>query len=214
MTSAILATSGMRAFDTDSVVTVSTAIDLYLAGYRCAIRYVSLVTPCTAGDLTAAEAREILSTALSLMLIQHCREQGWVPSAALGAQDAAAAIANAKAVGYPIGAALAIDVENTPAEVSTVVAYINAWCAAVTDGGYQPCLYYGADIPLTATQLYDDLIVERYWRDGSAAAPLVAVRGLCIQQKLPSITVAGLLIDEDTIAADALGGLPMLAVGT
>jgi Domain of unknown function (DUF1906) len=207
----IAATAGAQGFDCDTVVTATVAQELAAQGYGFAIRYVSRATPQDAGDLTAQEAQTILDAGLALMVVQHCPPAYWTASAALGTQNGNAAVTNAAAIGYPVGATIWVDLENmrpgTPA--SAIFAYANAWSRAVRAAQYQDGLYYSADCPLSPEQLYLDLITARYWRALSADSPFVAVRGACMQQYLQSGQTAGIDIDRDVITPDAFGGVPV-----
>jgi Domain of unknown function (DUF1906) len=205
--------AGAQCFDTDTVLTPIAAKALAALSYVCAIRYVSRTTPNNIGDISAGELATIMEAGMALMLVQHCPPAYWTPSAALGAQYGTVAAANAASVGYPQGATLWLDLENMRPGCgdAAIIAYVNAWCRGASAAGFVPGLYFSADCPLTAEQIYLDLIVTQYWRSLSADTPAVAVRGACVQQFLQSGQVAGIDIDRDVIMTDALGGLPSWA---
>lgn len=211
--SVIQAPAGANGLDTDAVITAPIAAALAGMGFSFAVRYVSRGTPNQAGDITAVEVGTIRGAGLAVMLVQHCPPAYWTPSAALGTQYGQAASANARLCGYPLDATLWLDLENMRPGSAAVdlCGYANAWSRAVAGVGYQPGLYYSADVPLTAQQLYLDLVATRYWRGLSRDAPLVAMRGACMQQFLQQGQVAGIDIDRDVITPDAFGGLPMWA---
>lgn len=207
---------GAQAFDTDTVIAAGVAQDLAAAGYECAIRYLSRTTPNNRGDISADEAQGIAAAGLALMLVQHCPPARWTPGSALGARYGATAAANARAVGYPAGATVALDLENMRpgSSVAAICDYVNAWARAVVASGFEPMLYYTADCPLTPEQLYLDLRLRLYWRGLSRDAPQVAVCGPCVQQFLQAGQVAGIDLDRDIITPDALGRLPSWAIAT
>lgn len=76
--------SDSQGFDTDTVLTTTSAPGLVAAGYCFCIRYLSLQSPGKAGDLTLSEAGIILAAKLGLMAVQHVDAYGWTPTAALG----------------------------------------------------------------------------------------------------------------------------------
>jgi hypothetical protein len=88
-----------------------------------------------------------------------------------------------------------------------VIAYLNNWMDEVSAAGYVGGLYVGYQPGLTAGQLYSDIRTKSYWRaynydDG------VPTRGFQIIQHVEK-TIAGLMVDPDTIQADDLGDLPI-----
>jgi hypothetical protein len=208
--------AGSLVIDTDTVLTAEkiAAIKAERPDINGAIRYVSLVHPGVAGDITAAEAAAIVVAGWGLMLVQHC-PHSFVPSITLGEAYGTAAANNALAVGYPAGASLWCDWENYRAAGSAGIYYINEWTTLVRALGFLDGVYaaFGQPgvPPLTSEELYRDLATTRYWRCASADAPVVAVRGPCMVQQLPS-TIAGVSVDVNTVVTDARGGLPMWMV--
>jgi Domain of unknown function (DUF1906) len=197
--------------DVNQQLSGAQAAELVKAGMSFVIRYLPRTAALVAGNLTAAEMAAILGSGLNLMAVQHCPEPGWSPSTALGDQYGTFAGQYAKSIGYPAGAPIYLDLE-TPATTGTAqdaqdcINYVAAWFSAVEGAGYFAGLYIGYGVPLTPRQLYD-LPVKSYWsaynyNDG------VATRGLQIVQHVQK-TIAGLLVDPDTIQADELGDLPI-----
>lgn len=93
---------------------------------------------------------------------------------------------------------------------SAVIVYANLWAGRVLHSGFRAGLYVGYDVPLTPTELYEDLSHDSYWKD--AGPREVAVRGFAVQQLAPERVIAGLRIDEDVVVADLLGALPFACV--
>lgn len=198
---------GTPLIDTDRKLDAITCGRLRALGKGGVIRYVGRGPAVNPGDLDGDELRIVMAAGLGLMAVQHCLPR-FVATAALGAQYGAVAVAQAKRAGYAEGASLWCDFENCISDAAPAAEYLNAWCAAVRDGGYLDGVYYGADSPLDGSQLYEMLTTTRYWRAGSADTPIVAVRGHCMQQSLPKL-IAGIAVEEDTVSADARGGLPL-----
>ncbi len=108
-----------------------------------------------------------------------------------------------------------LDLEGLPAfheDPALLIANANAWAKDVEAAGYMPCLYVGVPQPLTSAELWA-LRHVRYWhgqgdirdRNNAKAAPKC---GFCMTQKWPSVTRAGVLVDDNTLQADALGRVP------
>jgi hypothetical protein len=200
------AVSLAQGFDSDTVVTAAVAQQFFAQGYQFCIRYLTLLGPQAAGDLSAAEATDVLNSGLALMPVQHVRLPGWSPSQGRGQQDGAQAAANAGSIGFPPGVNVWCDLEGvaagTPAQ--DAIDHCNAWFAAVSAAGYVPGLYVGADAILDGQQLYD-LAFQHYWKSQSTV-PDVPVRGYQLVQEFPAIAANGIGIDVDIAQNDEQGG--------
>jgi len=53
-------------------------------GYRFCVRYVSLRSEESSGDLSTEEATNILTSELALMPVQHVVSEGWLPTGSMG----------------------------------------------------------------------------------------------------------------------------------
>lgn len=201
---------GAIGFDSDTKLDAATAVAMKHQGYSFAVRYVGRHVPQSGGDLDPDEAKAILGAGLALMVVQHCPLR-FTPTAELGRLNAIAAVTNAGRAGYPAGAHLWCDFENARGTAQQAIDYLNAWFKEVLASKFDVGLYYGADTAIDGTRLYLDLICKRYWRSGSRLSPLVAHRGHCMQQELPTV-VAGIEVDRDVVTADHFGGLPVASV--
>jgi Domain of unknown function (DUF1906) len=192
------------------VLAADIANQLFGAGFRYAIRYLSRGFGQQSGDLSTDEVQTILAAGLALMAVQHCPRSGWAPAQALGDTYGQNAALNATAMGLPIGMSLWLDLEGV-ASYSTAedtIAYCNAWAGEVEGHGYLPGLYVGANQPLSGDDLYWRLRVTRYWRSASTV-PDIPYRGYCMVQALAPSPVDGIDLDRDVVMADAFGGVPM-----
>ncbi len=132
--------------------------------------------------------------------------------------NGAASVAQAKALGYPEGGHVFLDVEGMAifhTDPATLIAAINAWGQAVQDAGYKDGLYVGVPQPLDSAELYG-LHESLYWHgQGQVRDRLNRFAdpecGWCIRQKYPSLIRGGILVDDNTIEADKLGRLPFWA---
>lgn len=201
------APSGAKGFDCDSVVSLSTAQAFVSQGYVFCVRYLSLGTSQGSGDLSPAEANNILQAGLALMAVQHVANEGWVPSASLGTTNGSNAANNAKSVGFPPGVNIWLDLEGvaTGTSAQTVIDYCNSWYAPVAAAGYVPGIYVGANCILSGSQLYNDLKFQHYWQSLSNV-PSIPTRGYQMVQSLVSQPVNGIGIDQDVTQTDQLGG--------
>lgn len=217
MTGIATLASGSYGVDTNAKLTAQSAQSLRAATYEGQVidfvaRYVS-IGPAAPGDITSQELDAILGAGLALLLVQHVRFPGWVPSGAQGATDGAHAAQNASAAGYPQTAHIAFDLEGVAPGTSAdaVAAHANEWSAAVVGAGYQAMLYVGYNAILTPQQLYDLPNFNRYWSDFGERQ--VAVRGFCMKQLAGTTQFPGVPfgIDPDRIMPDAKGDLPTWA---
>lgn len=199
------APNGARGVDTMLRFNAARAKAIKDAGYDFIVRYIEA--------LTVAERDCILGIGLALLAVGYSRRPGWMPSAELGAQDAAHHIEHATAVGLMRGMTLYCDVEgpSSAARDRDCIAYVNTWARLIKSEGYIAGGYFGFAVPLTSYQMYHSLGVTQYW-SGAGSRP-VETRGYSMRQANRSITVDGLLVDEDWIATDGCGDTPILLIG-
>ena len=200
------ASPGALGFDADSHISANVAQLFAGQGYAFCVRYLSRGPVQAARDLSPAEANAILGAGLALMAVQHVRNAGWLPTAALGQSDGTNAARNAAAIGFPPGVNIWCDLEgvNQAAAAQDVIGDCNAWYAAVLAGGFVPGLYVGANAILTGQQLYD-LAFQHYWQSESKV-PAIPVRGYQMVQTLVPQPVNGIGIDQDVTQTDQQGG--------
>jgi len=201
------ATRAVAGFDTDTVLTPSTAAALFAAGFRFCVRYVSLGAP-SAKDLTISEGGIILQAGLALMAVQHVRGTGWSPSQQSGHADGANAAANARSAGLPPDVTVWLDLEGiaTTESASSVSTYAEAWFHSVQSAEYVPGLYTGAGAILDGQQLMA-LSFQHYWRSASVV-PEIPVRGYQMLQSQPVYFQSALCIDIDFLQQDLEGDVP------
>jgi hypothetical protein len=205
---------GTLGFDANTTLSLQTAQKFFGQGHRFCLRYISRSTPEPAGDLSVSEATDILNAGLALMPVQHVRKAGWKPSQSLGEQDRANAALNASAIGFPPGVNVWCDLEGVDKSVvaQDVIDHCNAWFDAVSDSGYVPGLYVGADAILSGQQLFSNLKFQHYWRSQSNVPNIQ--RGYQLVQLFPSMTVDGVDMDVDVTQDDFRGGQAQwLAIG-
>ena len=205
----VAATPGAAGFDTDTVLTAATARAFAADGFQFAIRYLSRDAIQAGGDLTDAEAEDILQAGLALMAVQHVAPAGWTPSGKLGRRYGLYAAINARRVGLPSGVTLWLDLEGvaagTPAD--RIIDYCDTWADVVTDAGYVAGLYVGADCGLTGEQIATTR-TRYFWRSGSTV-PDVPGRGYCLLQTIAANTsLDGVAYDDDAVQTDRTGNTP------
>jgi hypothetical protein len=211
------APNGLKGFDANTVVSSKNADRFYAAGYRFAVRYVRRSTTHDY-DLTAKEARDIISAGLGLMVVQHVAPEGWSPSSRTGKLYGTTAAHEAESIGIPPGVTVWCDLEGVAPSTRSadVIKYANNWHTAVAMAGYLPGLYVGWRAGLNARQLHDDLRFTHYWSGYNLNADRYpAVRGVQLKQRVatPSDLIAGFStesLDVDEIQTDRLGGRPTL----
>lgn len=195
-------------FDTSTPLTLDKAVELKTAGYTFAVRYVPFLQN-PAGDITTQEINDIVNAGLGLLLVQHCRLPGWIPTGALGTQDANRAVAYLNAVGMPKGVSIYLDLEGVKVGTATgdILAFCNNWYDIIENAGYVPGIYVGANCGLSGDALYHGLKFQHYWKSLSTV-PNIPTRGYEMVQTSGK-AVCGISIDEDTVTGDNLGNAPL-----
>lgn len=191
-------------FDTDVRCTLAQLRALFTAGFRGGVRTVTCEAAPDPSDVTVEEVSDFMAAGLGLMLYQRPRAPGWLPSAALGAADAAVFDAKAAAAGYLAGASVWDDLEGVGGTGAMTVAYANAKAARLQAAERAAGVYEGADVPLTGEQFFQELVVRGYWKSVSSV-PTVPTRGYQIVQVAEDVLVAGVLVDVSVARADRLG---------
>lgn len=201
------APSGLRGFDTNTVLNAGSAACFVKNGYGFCFRYLSRGHGQQPGDLSYNEAKLILESGLALGAVQHVSMPGWTPSAQLGTEYGTNAAYNAASIGLPAGMNVWMDLEGIAPGTSaqTVVLYSNAWYDAVLAAGYIPGIYVGAACILNGDQLYGSLKYQHYWKSLSQV-PAIPHRGYQLVQSLTTNSVCGVSIDTDMTVTDQLGG--------
>jgi len=202
-----------RWLDTSVKLAASNLRALTYAGYEGVFRYVPLPNNPARDDIDRTELEIALSLDLQVGLVQHVRAPergltGWRPAAHDGAIDAQEAVDHAVYATYALGSTLYLDLEDIVGTAAEAIAFATAWQRTVIAAGFRAGLYVGYAVPLTPEQLYALLGFNTYWSD--AGHRKVATRGCAVQQGL-SITIAGVPYDEDYVAADMLGELPLVS---
>ena len=201
------APNGAAGVDVNQVLTAAQAQAFKNAGYAFCVRYVPR-TPdpkLQAGNLTRAEALDILNAGLALMAVQHVELPPWKPNTNLGTMYGKYAATYAQQiVALPPGVNIWCDLEGVAAGVSVqdVIAYCQAWYYEVHSAGYVPGIYVGYDVVLTPDQLYNDISFQHYWR--AYNGPEVSTRGFQLIQKTQKI-LDGIEYDPDVAQTDGMG---------
>jgi Domain of unknown function (DUF1906) len=206
------ARAGAQGFDCDTPLTGPQIAGLKAAGFAFCLRYISLGSNASRGDLTRAEADRILAGGLALMPVQHVNEaaqhDGWTPSEDQGSTYGQNAVTHLRNVGFPPGVNVWLDLEGitkgTPSSV--VIDYCNAWIGQVANAGFVPGLYVGANAILSGDELYYNVKLTHYWKSGSDVSD-ITYRGYQMKQRIvKGDSVAGVGIDRDVTFTDAFGG--------
>lgn len=147
------------------------------------------------------------------MLVTYSRGPGWMPSAAVGQQDANTSLLHLLHLGIPAGATVWLDLEGPGGTTDDITQYCDVWSKNARDAGFDPGLYVGYGTQLTSQQLYS-LSVDRYWHSmsrvtdagGEEAAPKC---GWCMHQLNPTTKMKnGLGVDINFIQEDFRGRVP------
>lgn len=154
------------------------------------------------GTMTQARAAEVLAAGMGLLM-----------TTVACAWDGAAAVAQARAIGYPVGCCVVLDVEDQESldlGAAGLAAKIAAWAATVKSAGYVPSIYVGVPQPLSSEELWR-LPVVRYWRgcgrivDAADQLAEPSGCGWCMTQAWDSIVHNGIKVDANISGLDYLG---------
>lgn len=202
------AIAGATGADVDQQLTAKDCQAFVQNGESFTIRYIPRTAALAAGNLTASEIQTILTSGLSLGVVQHVSPDNWLPTAALGTEYGEFAGQYAAEIGLPPHTIIWMDLEmvSLSATADDVIAYANAWYAAVAEANYIPGLYVGWRMNLTSQQLYSNLSFRNYWK-GYNADISVATRGYQLTQH-PQQVLNGISFDPNTVQKDNLGDLP------
>ena len=203
---AVPATADAVGFDTDGTVpdTTLTILKSHFE-YTFCVRYVSRGTPYSR-DISSAEVGTYLAEDVALMLVQHPPAAGWTPTADEGTSWGTAAAANATTACVPKGVSLFCDLEgvDSGAAASDITDFCNGWYSAVSNAGYSPGLYVGANCGLIADQL-SALSFQTFWKSCSTVPE--PQQGFVITQSPCDVErgdeTATIQVDENTIASSA-----------
>lgn len=147
---------------------------------------------------------------MGVVPVNESRAPGWIPTADMGASDAAASAARMAALGVPMdGLDDWCDVEGCGGDPS---AYCAEWCATLThDGsGRVPKAYVGAGSLLTAERWYL-MRFRGYWHSCSASIPEPKCGFQMVQLFPPNQPLAGTTVDYDVACRDYLSRAPTWA---
>jgi Domain of unknown function (DUF1906) len=198
-----------RWLDTDVPMSGDVCDAVRASGYQGVFRYLPLPGNSPVHDISADELERIVAADLQCGLVQHCRRGPIDASHHDGRVDALCALAVAQVAGYPLGCHAFVDLEDlSHSTEQAVVVYENAWAQTWLDAQYATGDYVGFAVPLDAEALYHDLLGTCYWSDPGHHK--VRTRGCAIVQG-HEVTIQGVTFDEDYVAPDLLGGLPMVA---
>ena len=156
-------------------------------------------------NLTGTEVSAILDAGLGLFTVGIARNDSMtMPTAFLGQRDAEQAIADLDRLNIPAGVTCALDVEGTVhARAADIAGYANAW-AHTLGSRAEPALYEGWGIPLSAIELYRNLVVRLYWASSTASIE-PAERGFALVQAEHNVPSPHGVFDYSTPRADRLG---------
>ncbi|GGM00698.1 glycoside hydrolase domain-containing protein [Nakamurella endophytica] len=190
---------GRRGFDSSHVETPAQLACLRNAGYAFTMIHVT-------GTAWRAELAAAKAITMHAVLYQGYDPSAW-PTATMGTERGTIVAQKARQAGYPAGAQIFLDLEDTTtASAATLRTWVANWARAVSVRGYVPAVYVGVPQRLTAAQISALPGVQVFWRSASGSAPQVA-RGYVVRQ---TAVLKGACripggIDTDVSGTDAAG---------
>jgi hypothetical protein len=202
---------GTLLIDTDTLLGPAECKLLASAGVKGVASYLGLVTP--------AMLAAIWAEGMGFLPISYDdHEQGWIPTAAMGAAEGALARQRARALSLLKGISTVCDLEGMGGTADDTIAYANPWCAAANPDGDLPTAYIGEGVTLTPEQLYDLDFVG--YVHSCSEVPNVAVCGYqVIQAYPPDVTVVNgvtlpFTVDIDFVQQDKKGRTPVWQINS
>ena len=202
------APDGAHSFDCNVKLGQKAIKKLKEAGFVFAIRYIGRKANPASNDLDADEAEKILDGGLDLMAVQHVEREPWEPSETKARPTARMPLrTRRRSASRP--ASTYADLTSPARSVPTPSSkYCNAWFKAVSDAGYVPGIYVGANAGLTGDQLYWQLRTKHYWKSGSDV-PDIPQRGYCMVQRIKAGDQIGRVSNSrDLTVTDKFGNTP------
>jgi hypothetical protein len=177
------------------------------------VRSTPLPNNNTSGEVQPGELERILVHGFESFWYQrvrgtHATNMLWVPSEHSGTADGACGVQWAQRAGYPDGVHGFQDLEATRDTEANCLQYCLDWGATVLAARASVGTYVGYSPGLTPDALHELPHSTCYWHGGGG--PSVTVRGYAVKQ-IGALTIAGVTFDVNVMAADALGGLPIVA---
>lgn len=158
------------------------------------------------GGLSAVELKTILASGLKLGLVTFSRAAGWIPTAELGAQDAAKDLLHLAELGIPKGARVWLDLEGSGGGQQASWDWADARSAAIVAAGYKAGLYVGGGGMIDAQHLYSLPHIDGYWKSLSHVPEPQC--GWCMIQLYKSITIGSVYVDVNVVQYDYKDRLP------
>lgn len=179
------------------------AAALAAEGVKCLVGYL--------GGINVARVQFLLDAGIAFMPVTY----GMTPDHYSGPTS----IKQAKALGYPEGGTIWLDVEGMSVwhtDPAVLMADVSSWGKDVAAAGFRDALYVGVPQPLNSVQLYS-VHESLYWHGQGEVRDLKnkfadPACGWAMRQKYPSILRGGIKVDDNTLQADSLGRLPYWAV--
>jgi len=194
---------------TGAIISSSAAKQLYSLGYRFALRDIGVPTKPDPGQLNANEVTGLLGAGMAVSVFQLNWQQTSFTSSQ-GTADGQYLVNQVMACGIPRSPTLTLwfDLEGgMGGNATNLLAYINAWAAAVVDGGFAAGMYTGTNpggsSPLSQQQISNLANVHAYWQAAMLLPYSMPARGYQIYQLYPqSLTIAGIPVDVDVLQSD------------
>jgi hypothetical protein len=207
-------------FDTLAVVDPARASILKAHGYNFVFRYLSRgkvvhdEPPSEGyGNLSRREFEWLLAAGLDVGLVQRGCSRTY-PDAEVGKRLGEAMVYNAQQLGVPDGVHLFSSLEyqgSRKVKSEDQAGCIEEIAAATVADGCRSGYYGSFDGVLSSVQLYALKGVTSYWASATWYPRRFnpAPRGWGIQQG-PQVTVLGLVMDQDIVVRDGVGGRPYM----
>jgi hypothetical protein len=172
------------------------------AGKTFVVAYVSEDT--TGKNITPGEVQAYLLAGVGVLLVYEYSTTAAEGGQARGARDAAIAVAGARALGYPLGAAIAFAIdENMTGRASMIAGYCAGFTNTVHAAGYRSMVYGGL---ATVQYALDHQLVDLAWQTYAwSGSPTVWDPRAVLRQYQNRVVIDGKYLDLDVALVDDFG---------
>lgn len=188
----------MTAYGIDEAWQRLTPAEMRAAGKTFVVGYVS---ESPAKNLTVDEVRAYHAAGIAVLLVYEYSTAAAETGAAGGARNAGLAVAQARALGYPRGCAIAFAIDEGSPNLSSLGQYARAFTNTCHAAGYRSMVYGGIR---TVRYLCDQHLVDLAWQtyawSGGQWDPRVSIK-----QVQNSVSIAGKDVDLDVAVVDDFG---------
>lgn len=174
-------------------------------GYTVVGRYLGGASPQEVADITGE--------GMGILWFNYSRKNGWLPTSALGTQDAARDLGQAKSLSVPKGSTIMFDLEGVGGAAGSPIGHLTTWSKPVAASGIIAGCYADGQDKCSGVQLGAVPNLSRYMCGAAVGTQEPLYRGWSAIQLRPVNTkVCGVQVDVSVIQTDSDQCTPTMMV--